>query len=50
MKRILRENGLSIVLAVLFVVFLVAQSITGLYRYNDEQKIHGSLRSRTANT
>jgi hypothetical protein len=40
MKRVLRENGLSIVLAILFAVFLVAQSITGLYRYNDEQGSH----------
>lgn len=38
MKRVLRENGLSIVLTVLFITFLLGQTITGLYRYNDEQK------------
>jgi hypothetical protein len=41
MKRVWRENGLSIVLGILFLVFLAAQSVTGLYRYNDEQRDHG---------
>lgn len=41
MNRILRNNGLSIVLAVLFLVFWWAQSVTGLNHYNQEQLDHG---------
>jgi hypothetical protein len=40
MKRVLRENGLSIVLFILFAIFLAAQSVTGLYRYNEQQRQH----------
>jgi hypothetical protein len=40
MKRLFKENGLSIVLAVLFIVFLYGQSMTGLYSYNQEQRDH----------
>jgi hypothetical protein len=40
-KRVLRNNGLSIVLTALFLIFLVAQSVTGWYFYNEEQREHG---------
>ena len=41
MRKILRENGLSIVLGLLFLIFLAGQAATGLYRYNEEQQEHG---------
>lgn len=41
MKRILRENGLTIVLLLLFLLFWVGQSITGHREYNNEQREHG---------
>jgi len=41
MRRILRENGLSIVLVSLFLLFWVAQSVVGNHEYNSEQQEHG---------
>ena len=41
MQRILRENGLSIVLFALFLLILVGQSVAGHRHYNDEQQDHG---------
>ena len=41
MRKILRENGLSIVLGFFFLSFLVAQAVVGMYQYNDEQQLHG---------
>ena len=41
MRKILRENGLSIVLTVLFLLFLVGQAVAGMYEYNDDQQQHG---------
>ena len=42
MKRFLRDNGLSLVLFVLFFfTFLVGQSLTGHQHYNNEQQEHG---------
>ena len=42
MKRILRENGLSIVwLGLFFVTFLIGQTVTGCLEYNSEQREHG---------
>lgn len=42
MKRILRENGLSIVWLGLFLVtFLIGQTVTGCLEYNSEQREHG---------
>jgi hypothetical protein len=41
MRKILRENGLSIVLGLLFLFFLGAQAVVGMYEYNDEQQLHG---------
>lgn len=41
MRRVLRENGLSIVLVSLFLLFWVGQSVVGNYQYNSEQVEHG---------
>ena len=42
MKRFLQDNGLSLVLFVLFFfTFLVGQSVTGHLHYNNEQQEHG---------
>jgi hypothetical protein len=41
MRRIWRDNGLSIVLGLLFVVFLAGQAWTGLQEYNSDQAEHG---------
>jgi hypothetical protein len=41
MKRIWRENGLSIVMLALFLVFLIAQSLSGYRVFNEDQQEHG---------
>ncbi|MGB7922737.1 MAG: DUF6766 family protein, partial [Pyrinomonadaceae bacterium] len=41
MRRILRENGLSIVLFGIFLAILVGQSVTGHLEDNDNRKEHG---------
>ncbi|HEV3469406.1 MAG TPA: DUF6766 family protein [Pyrinomonadaceae bacterium] len=41
MRRILYENGLSIVLFILFALTLLGQSVTGLREYNEDQREHG---------
>ncbi len=42
MKRFLRDNGLSLVLLVLFFFsFMVGQTLTGHQEYNNEQQEHG---------
>ena len=41
MRRFFYDNGLSIVLFVLFALTLVGQSFTGLSEYNDDQREHG---------
>jgi hypothetical protein len=41
MKDFLRDNSLSIVLAVLFAVFLGGQAISGWRHYNEEQNNYG---------
>jgi hypothetical protein len=41
MRRVLRENGLSIVLVLLFLIFWVGQSIAGHREHNNEQREHG---------
>jgi glycerol uptake facilitator-like aquaporin len=41
MWKILRNNGLSIVLILLFLLFLAGQAVAGMYEYNDEQLEHG---------
>jgi hypothetical protein len=40
MRRVLRENGLSIVLLSLFLVFWLGQSVAGHREYNSEQREH----------
>jgi hypothetical protein len=40
MRRVLRENGLSIVLVSMFLVFWIGQSIVGHREYNSEQREH----------
>lgn len=41
MRKILRENGLSIVLGLSFLLLLVGQAVAGMYAYNEEQQEHG---------
>ena len=38
MRRLLRENGLSIVLVSAFLAFWLGQSVAGHREYNDEQR------------
>jgi hypothetical protein len=39
--RIWRDNGLSITLLILFLVFLAGQALTGQVEYNEQQRAHG---------
>jgi hypothetical protein len=41
MRRVLRENGLSIVLFSLLIVCLLGQFLTGRSEYNQDQEVHG---------
>lgn len=41
MRRIFRENGLSIVLISLFLLFWIGQSVVGNREHNNEQRQHG---------
>jgi hypothetical protein len=41
MRRVLRDNGLSITMFALFLVFLVAQSIAGFKTSNSDNEQHG---------
>jgi hypothetical protein len=41
-KRILRENGLSIALAAMFVIFIGAQSVAGWLEHNEQQRRDGA--------
>lgn len=41
MKKLLHENGLSIVMFGLFLLFLMGQSLAGFRVYNQEQEEHG---------
>jgi hypothetical protein len=41
MRRFFYDNGLSIVLFVLFALTLLGQSFTGLSEYNEDQREHG---------
>jgi hypothetical protein len=38
--KILRENSLSIVFTLFFLLFLAGQAVAGLYHYNEEQQQH----------
>ena len=40
-RTFLRENGLSITVVLLFLIFLVGQILTGLLVFNEEQREHG---------
>src|SRR5688500_15559213 len=40
MKNFFKDNGLSIVMFVLFFIFLFGQSVTGQMEYNEDQKEH----------
>jgi hypothetical protein len=42
MKRFLRNNGLSLVLLVMFLAFWGAQSVAGFHVFNDDQALHGN--------
>ncbi len=41
MRKVLRENGLSIALGVLTLLSLGGQATAGMFAYNDEQQQHG---------
>jgi hypothetical protein len=41
MRRFLHDNGLSVVLATMFLVFWIAQSLVGHHEYNQDQREHG---------
>lgn len=41
MTQILKQNGLSIVLGLLFLIFLGGQAVTGHLEYNEDQREHG---------
>lgn len=41
MRKILRENGLSLVLTALFLLSLAGQAAAGFYEHNNEQQEHG---------
>ena len=42
MRRFLRDNGLSIVLFSLFMIFLIGQALTGWDEYNSERREHNA--------
>ena len=41
MRKILRENGLSIVLGLFMLLCLAGQAIAGMFAYNEDQQQHG---------
>ncbi|HZA13340.1 MAG TPA: DUF6766 family protein [Myxococcaceae bacterium] len=41
-KRVLRDNGLTLVMTALFLVFLLGNSVAGWLHYNEEQRAHGT--------
>ena len=41
MKKLIRENGLSITLFVLFAVSLAGQYLSGWHAYNSDRRVHG---------
>jgi hypothetical protein len=42
MKKFLKDNGLSLVLVTLFLVFWALQAVTGFSVYNEDQALHGN--------
>jgi len=43
MRKVLRDNGLTLVLLLLFLFSIVGQSIAGLAHFNDDQRDHGRV-------
>jgi hypothetical protein len=43
LRRLLRDNGLSVTLGAMFLLFLAGQALTGARQYNQEQVEHGGL-------
>jgi hypothetical protein len=41
LKRLLRENGLSLTVFGLFLIFLAGESVAGYFAHNDERREHG---------
>jgi hypothetical protein len=41
MRKLLRDNGLTLVLAALFLSFIAGQSVAGLAHFNEEERQHG---------
>jgi hypothetical protein len=41
MRKLFRNNGLSIVFGLLFLLFMGAQAVTGHLEYNEDQREHG---------
>jgi hypothetical protein len=41
MKRFLRDNGLTVVLLLMFMISLAGQTLTGHHEYNEDQREHG---------
>ena len=41
MPKLIRDNGLTIALLLLFAVSFIGQSLTGHARYNEDQHDHG---------
>ena len=46
MKRFLRDNGLTVVLMLMFLFSLVGQTLTGHHEYNEDQREHGAADRR----
>ena len=46
MRRMLRNNGLCIVLFALFAVTMVGQTLTGLREFNETRRDHGQPTER----
>jgi hypothetical protein len=46
MRRFLKDNGLSIVLAILFATFFASQAVSGWPHYNQEQNKHAQREIR----
>ena len=41
MRRVLRDNGLSLTMFGLFIIFLIGQSVAGWKEYNADRRTHG---------
>jgi succinate dehydrogenase hydrophobic anchor subunit len=41
MRKIFRDNGLSIVMVLCLLVFLAGQIVAGMFDYNEQQRTHG---------